>query len=479
MNIYLPIEVKLRELEGKMLLAMVAAERGHVVIIGEKKDTLNLAKAGKLPPGVVHDKSLTPGEYKIKNFKDLKHHRHIITAQDEESGLLDESFDRFAQQRFSSDTLTLVDRVFAWGEHDATSLKKNYPDFTDRIVTVGSPRVDFWSEDFDSYFSLEAKRVRPYIFVSSNFGFPIDENPFWNKVARLRKAGYFDRDPEMEQFMYENTAYQYRLLYHFIKVVRKLSKDFPEIDILVRPHPVESIDAWNKLMGEYPNVDIERKGTISRWIRNALVLMHNGCTSALEAAVSNIPRIAYRPIPHEIEREIPNITSLNVFSYEELKKNVKDLIETGNFKELDQVHQRTKKIISERFSITKGRMAAEKIVDEWESLSNSSLNQFTVKEFMDLKARYDKAKKHKNIKSKVKRKLVDIRNFILGQSRKKANGNLLKTKHKFPYLNENEVNDIIENVQKTLDRYQSVSSVKFGQNSYIIFNKDQKDENIF
>ena len=68
MNIYLPIEVKVRELEGKTLLALTAAERGHTVIIGEKKDTINLAKKGILPPGIVHDKSLTPGEYKIKNF---------------------------------------------------------------------------------------------------------------------------------------------------------------------------------------------------------------------------------------------------------------------------------------------------------------------------------------------------------------------------------------------------------------------------
>jgi surface carbohydrate biosynthesis protein len=88
MNIYLPIEVKVRELEGKVLLALAAAERGHTVILGEKKDTINMAKKGHLPPGIVHDKSLTPGEYKLINYKQLKEHGHLVTSQDEESGLL-------------------------------------------------------------------------------------------------------------------------------------------------------------------------------------------------------------------------------------------------------------------------------------------------------------------------------------------------------------------------------------------------------
>jgi surface carbohydrate biosynthesis protein len=202
MNIYLPIEVKLRELEGKMLLAMVAAERGHVVIIGEKKDTLNLAKAGKLPPGVVHDKSFTPGQYKIDYFKKLKEYGHFISGQDEETGLLDESFDDFATRRFSEETISLADKVFAWGAHDAQSLREIYPNYKNRIIATGSPRVDLWRSEFDSYYKKSTTVRNPDILVASNFGYPIDENPFWNRVARLRKAGYFERDPEMEKYLY-------------------------------------------------------------------------------------------------------------------------------------------------------------------------------------------------------------------------------------------------------------------------------------
>ena len=36
MNIYIKIEVKNREFEGRLLLALAAAERGHTVILGPR-----------------------------------------------------------------------------------------------------------------------------------------------------------------------------------------------------------------------------------------------------------------------------------------------------------------------------------------------------------------------------------------------------------------------------------------------------------
>jgi surface carbohydrate biosynthesis protein len=471
MNIYLPIEVKARELEGKMLLALEASKRGHTVVIGKKQDSLNLAVAGKLPPGIVHDKSLTPGEYKIRNFEKLKKHGHAITAQDEESGLLDESFDKFAKQRFSEETISLTDRVFAWGKHDASSLKRIYPEYADRIVETGSPRVDFWRQEFAPYFSLEKERSRPFLLVASNFGFPIDENPFWNKVARLRGAGYFDRDPDMEQFMYENSAYQYRLLYRFIEAIRKLSDDFPQIDIVVRPHPVESLDAWNKLMGEYKNVFIERKGTISRLIRHSFLLMHNGCTSALEASVSNTPRVAYRPIPHEIEREIPNETSIHAFSYQELKETVECYFDGRQPEKIEDISKKTDKIISDRLASTSGRFAAEKIVDEWEKLQlEMDLSGTNYRDLIAIFNEVSKNRKRKQMLQNLKVGAVNFRNFFTGQKRDHTRqGNLLKTSHKFPFLNMEEVKGIISSIRKVTGTYNEVKAVQFGKNSYVLF----------
>ena len=44
MNIYIKVEVKLRELESRLLLAMAAAEKGHEVLLGSNLLTLDLVK---------------------------------------------------------------------------------------------------------------------------------------------------------------------------------------------------------------------------------------------------------------------------------------------------------------------------------------------------------------------------------------------------------------------------------------------------
>lgn len=464
MNVYLPIEVKVRELEGKTLLAMIAAERGHTVILGEKKDTLNLAQTSHLPPGIVHDKSLTPGDYKIKNFTKLHENGHLITAQDEESGLLDESFDQFAKRRFSEETVSMADKIFAWGKYDQTSLQNIYPKYAGKIVATGSPRVDFWRQELDDYYQNAADGLDSYIFIASNFGFPIDENLFWDRMARLRQAGYFDRDPGMEKFMYENTAYQFRLLYEFVAMIRNLSKSFPDRTILVRPHPVESIDAWHKLLGELPNVIIKREDTISGWIRHAAVLIHNGCTSALEAAVSGVPRIAYRPIPHEIERAIPNSTSLHAFSIEELEKMISDILEEGTTDGLKEAEKASNTIVDQRISSVTGQLAAEKIIEEWEKLANAkNLKTSTVQELIDVKP-----EEKVSLKLRFKQTAVQVRDAILGSSKaQKKNQNLIKSGHKFPSLEDEEMEDMMSKLKSTLGRFENVNAVRFGDKSFI------------
>jgi surface carbohydrate biosynthesis protein len=466
MNIYIPIEIKARELEGRMLLALVAAEKGHHVILGEKSDTAVLAQKGFLPPGIVHDKSLTPGDYKFKYYRNLKKHGHLITAQDEESGLLDETYDRFASIRFSEEIFSLADKYFAWGDYDAKSLYKTYPGFKDRIAKTGSPRVDFWRKDFDRYFQRKHENEKPYIFVASNFGSPIDKNTFWDRMARLREAGYLERDPTFEKHLYENSAYQFRLLYRFVEMIRHLSDAFPDVTILVRPHPVESTDAWEKIIGDYPNVKVKLEGTISGWIRNSAVLIHNGCTSAMEAAVSKVPRIAYRPIPHEIERDIPNNVSLQAFGLDELSKMVSDILEDGVTTGFEQTEERASDILSNRLDSLNKSLAADKIVEEWTKLGNESgLNSSELDILLELKT----AQKP-GLKLQVKRKAVKLRDMIFSpQGKTVKNGRLLKTTHKFPSLEPEEVQEIHLNLKRTLGRFDNIKTVRFGKKSYIFY----------
>ena len=70
MNIYIHLENIIRELDSKLLLATLAASRGHEVIISNIEAIEKGIRRGLLAPGIFHTKSLTPGPIKISNHKE-------------------------------------------------------------------------------------------------------------------------------------------------------------------------------------------------------------------------------------------------------------------------------------------------------------------------------------------------------------------------------------------------------------------------
>lgn len=472
MNIYIPIEIKARELDGRTLLALAAAERGHTVVFGDMSDIIGLAVRGIFPPGLIHMKSITPHDSMISTLNHLKNNNHAITVQDEESGLLDESYDTFARLRFSEKSISSVDRVCTWGDFDARSLKKMYPKLSHKFDVTGSPRVDFWREDFDWYYSdaTDAHTLdgKPYIMIVSNFSGPLNYNRFWNIMARLNEAGYFDRKEGRERHHYENEAYQTRLIGEFVFMIRELAKTYTDHHILVRPHPVESIEGWEKLLGNVPGVYVNRNGTISRWLRNAEVIIHNGCTSALEAAIGGQNRIAYRPIPHKIEREIPNKVSINAFSLEELKDKIDGFLNKVPLHEHDPNKHEIADILNNRFAAITGALAADRIVDIWDDIAKQkSLTSSLPQELIEL----NKENKPK-IKQQIKRYLVLTRNFIFGTpNRAPKNPKLLDGSFKFPDFTNEEFEGIKGNLEQNLGHFKDVSYRRFGKKSFVLFKK--------
>ncbi len=480
MNIYIPIEVKARELEGRGLLALTAAERGHVVILGEKKDTRGLCKKGLLPPGVLHEKSLTPSKSTIKYFNELRNAGYLITSQDEESGLTTESYDAFAKGRYSEKTISTVSRIFAWGEHDSRSLKKEYPQFSDRIVTTGSPRVDLWRKDFAPYFKDDAvvnNGVRkPFILIPSNFSLVLSEDRIWNIMARMRRAGYFERvvDGAFGEFrIYGDMSFRLKLIGEYVKMIRELSADFPNVDILVRPHPVEVVEAWEKMIGELPNVKVLRKGTISGWIRNASLIINNGCTSALEAAACGVPRIAYRPEPSDFEYMIPNMVCHQAMTLNNLKELVTNILNGSPIKDEDKVTSLTDEILGLRISNLQGLLAADRIVHEWEAIDDPATNlNSDVTQLFEVK----KQAENKPLYLRCKRKLSHLkRRFVSTETKKKKEDKLLNNTNKFPDLKDEEIQSMITKFRKTLNRFHHVKYKRFGEKSFVIYSDQHED----
>ena len=124
MNIYIHLEALARELDYKLLLAVLASSKGHEVIISDQESIIKGLQRKLLTPGIFHTKSLTPGKTKIMKHSKILNSGCKITSIDEEGGLVDYGYNRFVKTRYSKKTIGQASAVFAWGPEDFKTLKK-------------------------------------------------------------------------------------------------------------------------------------------------------------------------------------------------------------------------------------------------------------------------------------------------------------------------------------------------------------------
>lgn len=449
MNIYIPIEVKARELEGRMLLALVAAERGHEVLIGRKADTITLAANGVLRPGILHDKCLTPSESKMDYVRKLAGNGHVVTSQDEESGLLEQTYEEFAVNRYSEDTVARAEKVFTWGAFERDGLTRMFPAAADKFEVTGSPRVDFWRPEFSDYFPARPESI----LIVSNFGWVVGVNPFWVKLKLMRENGYFrSREDEFRRLAF--CSWQLSLLEQFLRLIREIARAHPDRQLVIRPHPIDEIDAWRTLVGDLANVTVNREGSASGWIRNARILIHNGCTTALEAAAIGIPTLAFRPIPSRFELEYPNSVSRSAASLPEAMAYIAEVLACPSACP-DAAAASSREILSRKIGNLEGPLAADRIVDGWERLDGSGLGQRN--RWGYIRTRIRAIETRSRVWRGVFRPLLG--SLPAGQFR---------TAHKFTPIRDDEVFEVVDGLRRVLDRFHDVRLDRMGQKTFLV-----------
>ena len=88
-NIYIIMEMSRRELHGNLLLTLIALKKFFNIYISDSSTYKYLIKNNLINPGIIHTKSITHGDAKSKFHQKLYDKNFLITAIDEEHGLLD------------------------------------------------------------------------------------------------------------------------------------------------------------------------------------------------------------------------------------------------------------------------------------------------------------------------------------------------------------------------------------------------------
>jgi len=363
-SLIVPIENQVRELDAKLLLAAAAAEKGFPVIIGSRF-YIHFALP-HLPPSVVIAKSMRSVSSVTLDL--TRRLGHDVVAWDEE-GLVRFSSPEYYAWRYSKRAFEIPRCLFCWGQDNADFFK-SYSGYNGTpIYVTGNPRIDLLRPNVRGIYSNEVDVIRKkygdFILVNTNFSFA---NNFVDNLNLVQSS------PNNDKYKISRTGrglsrsfakgmgdHQKKIFAAFRELVPMLNTQFPEKTIVIRPHPSENHEVWRNIVRDQKNVHVLHEGNVVPWLMACEVLLHNGCTTAVEAAVLEKPAIAYLPVRAEsYDYELPNSLSHQAQTIQEAMKLLNDVV-TGRLGLIPQADR--ERIFDRYLASMAGDLACDRIVD--------------------------------------------------------------------------------------------------------------------
>ncbi len=444
----IPVETQVREMDAKLLLACMAAERGFPVIIGSR--AFVHYKVSSIPRGVYLAKSMRT--LSIRMFTILRQLGHEIVAWDEE-GLLRDADTEYYRWRLSPFTMRQVSHLIAWGLDDARTFR-SYPGYHGGPIHIaGNPRIDLMRPELRDFYRPEVESIRErfgnFVLVNTNFS---KVNHFYPELSELKKAIEAEGTSAANPFDIGKGRHKLALFTHFQEMLPPLCEALSGYNVVVRPHPAENNEPWLAIATRCCNLHVTNDGNVIPWLMAARALIANSCTTQVEAAVVGTPTVSYQPVrAEEFDFELPNSLGRRVSSLDELCATVRAMAK-GDLGPLDYSERR--KILDQHIAALDGPLASERMVQVLVAEGYTE-RQPPVTPVSD----YVQGWIHNNLRTMVKR--VNMR-------RPGHRNNLAYHAHRFPDISVEEIVKRIQRMGKLLNRFKTIKVAQMSKHIFSI-----------
>ncbi|MFQ5566453.1 MAG: surface carbohydrate biosynthesis protein, partial [Paracoccaceae bacterium] len=242
------------------------------------------------------------------------------------------------------------------------------------------------------------------------------------------------------------------LLNAFLALIPELAEALKPDALVIRPHPSENRQTWYDAANGLDNVHVVHDGSVGPWLAAADVLIHNGCTSAVEAAIVGTPALSYRPVKAPgYDNDLPNGLSLEFEDGSALAAEAAAIVrrrDTGRH----QLDPARRALLEAHVIALSGRLACERLLDEIEQNADS------------LRPNAGAGW----------RAATRIRHFLRRTYRKyrrppaRSRGNPAYLRHKFPGIAKSEIDARITRFGATLGRFDGLSAEEILPNLFRI-----------
>jgi hypothetical protein len=233
-------------------------------------------------------------------------------------------------------------------------------------------------------------------------------------------------------------------------MVAHLSEAFPQYTIVVRPHPSENVAQWEQETRSLANVRVAREGNVVPWLIAADVVIHNNCTTGVEAYCVGTPVVAYRPISSvKFDLCLSNEISKQTTSLPELQATLREVLaQPDTFASHQQTDPDTRKVLNHYISNIEHSFATDQIV--------SALQAYTQHNVLGANDHLKSVRNWMKWRSRGLKYTIwhdTVRSMIQGRT---------YAEYKFPRVSVKEVENIIADLRKVSGRFERVEVRSLG-----------------
>lgn len=442
--LHLPVETKVREWDGKMLLALEAAAQGWGVIIGR-----GIRKKSYLPSGVFIENSISPGRKKDIDYSVSRGRK--VCAWCEEGVVYFDAQD-YERRRVEKKSYDALEYYFSWGQHLANDMIGPIGCDPAKMAITGNPRFDILRADRRDILKNRTHSITQKYgdFILINTKFARYNNYFGQEgfIEKL-KEGRKVNNAEQESFERGLIEFQGHIFHKFMEAIPSIVKSFPDRAIVIRPHPAENIDPWITLASQYKNVYVENTGNVADWLMACSLCVHSNCTTAIESFLLGKISISYNPYDDlKYDTHLPRALSYNVRTLDEL------IYAIGNYRHVGIATKEQMAIAEEYISGQNGPTASQEIMRHLNTIDlkpePGSFNEITL------------------LGRLVKRILEYLRSIKCRFLKQKETANSRYTKQKFDRVNKCEVEAFLKDIQTATGLYNDIKIYEIDPSCFCI-----------
>jgi len=326
-RIYFLIETKKREFDSRIYFATKAAALGFSVVIAKKSAIFD--RRMDLQRGLIIFKSIGPNN--IKTIQEYKRLGYTIGSIDEE-GMMFFSEKHYCESRYIKN-LKLVDIFFCWGKKEYNAIINNFPEFQNKVFITGNQRIDVLKNKVNDKYIKRADKIKKehgdFILFTTMFTMAnhkmaqAKDSNLSNIVDGLIKRGW-SKDSDYVKIFKDYIEFQKENLKWSIDFIKQFPTNFPNKEMIIRPHPNEKVELWFEIAKNLKNVKVvfDDESTCA-WIKASNFVITSNCTTSIESFMLNKKSINFvSDLFEKCQFLAPKLVSTNISNLKELNNTV-------------------------------------------------------------------------------------------------------------------------------------------------------------